>query len=399
MLLTQMTAQERRSVTSIATIMSLRMLGLLMVLPLFSLYASQLRGATPLLIGMALGAYGLTQALLQIPFGMLSDHIGRRKIITLGLLFFALGSFIAASSHTIWGILIGRALQGVGAIGSTLMAMMADLTSIEQRTKAMAIAGMTIGISFMLAMIVGPVLAAWINVPGLFFITGILSFIAIFLLFSWVPIPPAPSFHPEAEPTLVSFFKLLKTTLLLQLNAGIFILHIIFSASFIVLPITLHKLLGLQTNQQWFCYLPGVLFAFILSIPLITMAEKKQQVKNFFVGAIFILAISECLLWLFAKYLLILIVSLILFFTAFSLLEAFLPSLVSRTTPPTRKGTALGIYSCSQFLGIFTGGVTGGWLYGQFGLTSVYLFCVILTLIWVIIAVNMKIGGIYHGKR
>lgn len=399
MLPTKMTPLERRAVTSLASIMSLRMIGLFMVVPLFSLYAHQLVGATPLLIGMALGIYGLSQALLQIPFGMLSDRIGRRKIITLGLVFFALGSLIAACSHTIWGLFIGRALQGAGAIGSTLLAMIADLTRPAQRTKAMAISGMAIGFSFMMGMMIGPLLTTWHGVPGLFLITCLFSLLGILLLFVWVPTPEKVTFHPETEPDTHNFWSILKLPILRQLNAGIFILHIIFTASFIVIPISLQQTAGLAEKQQWLFYLPGILAAFAISIPLIGLAEKKHAIKTFFIAAIIVLGLGEGLFWLFSKSILISGMALLLFFAGFSLLEAFLPSLVSRTTPPQRKGTALGMYSCAQFLGIFAGGAAGGWLYGQFGLISVYLFCVILTLLWVMIAINMNIGDIYHGKR
>ena len=394
-----MTATEKRAATSLASILSLRMMGLFMVLPLFSLYATQLAGATPLLIGIAIGIYGLTQALLQVPFGMLSDHLGRRKVIVAGLLLFALGSAICALSHSIFWMMVGRALQGTGAVGSTLMAMIADLTRPEQRTKAMAIAGISIGFSFTLAMIAGPVLAAWITIPGLFWIAVLFSFIGILLLFTWVPSPKAAHWHADVEPNLHDFHSLLKMPALLKLNAGIFLLHAIFTASFVVIPISLQDLAGLHGNQQWLLYLPVLLLAFAIIIPCITIAEKKRKVKPFFVGAVLILGLAECLLWIFSKSLLISALGLLLFLSAFSLLEAFLPSLVSQTAPPSRKGTALGMYSSAQFLGIFAGGALGGWLYGQFGLTYVYLFCVILTLVWVIIAIKMNTGDLHHGKR
>ncbi len=395
----KMNPTERRAALSLSVIMSLRLLGLFMVLPLFSLYANGLSGATPLLIGLAMGVYGLSQAVLQIPFGALSDHFGRRKIITLGLILFAAGSCLAALADNIWLMIVGRALQGAGAVGSTLMAMIADLTRPEQRTKAMAIAGITIGFSFMLAMMAGPLLAAGITVPGLFWTAVGLSFLSILLLFTWVPTPTAPHFHAEVEPRIHDFFSLLKMPLLIQLNLGIFLLHVIFTASFIVIPMSLQNLAGIAGSRQWLLYLPGLLIAFAITMPCVIAAEKKQLIKPFFIGGIILLALAQILFWLFAKELWISAISLILFLTAFSLLEAFLPSLVSRAAPPSRKGTALGMYSCAQFFGIFIGGAVGGWLYGQFGLINVYLFCVILTLIWVIIAVKMNTGAIYYGKR
>lgn len=383
----RMTPIERRGATSLALIMSLRMLGLFMILPVFSLYADKLQNVTPTRIGIALGIYGLTQGLFQIPFGMLSDYVGRRKIIALGLLIFIVGSIICARSDTILTMIIGRALQGVGAVGSTIIAMIADLTREEQRTKAMAIAGMTIGVSFALAMILGPLLTNWVN---LFWLAALFGGIAIVLLYTWVPTPLKTTWHPEAEPELAYFSSLLKDPQLMRLNIGIFILHAVLTASFISLPLSLQNLAGLTGNQQWILYLPTLVIAFLLSIPFIIIAEKQRRIKSFFLGAIAVLGVGEFLLWIFANNLLISAVSLLLFFAAFSLLEAFLPSLVSRNAPSSRKGTALGIYSCSQFLGIFVGGMLGGWIYGAFGLTRVYLICVALTGLWLAIAFSMK---------
>lgn len=387
MSLEKMTAIERRASTSLAAVISLRMLGLFMILPVFSLYAAKLPGATPYLIGLAMGIYGLTQGIFQIPFGMLSDHLGRRKIITLGLIIFILGSIIAAKSGTIYGIILGRALQGMGAVGSTIMAMVADLTRPEQRTKAMAITGMTIGMSFSLAMIAGPIFTQWIN---LFWLAAIFGVVAIVLLFTWVPTPTKLSWHKETEPDITQFSSLLKMPELLRLNIGIFLLHAIFTASFVIIPFSLQNLAGLHEDQQWKLYLPTLILAFLLSIPFIVIAEKKHRLKPFFLGAIATLGVAELLLWNFAQNLLLSAASLLLFFAAFSLLEAFLPSLVSRTAPPARKGTALGIYSSSQFLGIFVGGTAGGWLYGALSLTHVYLFCVVLTGVWFAVAFGMK---------
>lgn len=382
-----MNALERRSILALSLIMALRMLGLFMVLPLFSLYASTLPDATPWLIGASLGIYGLTQALLQIPFGTLSDKIGRKKVITSGLLIFTAGSVIAAMSHTIWGLFIGRALQGAGAVGGTLLALIADLTREEQRTKAMAVAGMTIGLSFMLSIMLGPLVASWIQVNGIFWLAALFSLIAIWLLFAIVPKPERIT-HDHTSTH--SFFSLLKHQELMRLNLGIFILHAIFTASFVVIPIALQNMAHLNGQQQWFLYLPILILAFFFSVPCLLIAEKWRRVKPFFMSGILLLIVAEFLLWLFSSKLLLSAFSLLLFFTAFSLLEAFLPSLVSRTAPKTHKGTALGIYSFSQFFGIFVGGICGGWLYGTLGLTEVNLFCALLAIIWLGIAFHMK---------
>ncbi len=388
----KMNAIERRAVFSLSTILCLRMLGLFMVLPLFALYTSHLSGATPFLIGLSMGIYGLVQALLQIPFGTLSDHVGRKKIIALGLCIFAMGSMIAALSHTIWGMLLGRTLQGAGAVGSTIIALIADLTRTTQRTKAMAISGVTIGLSFSLAMVIGPISAAWIQVSGIFWLAALLSIIAIVLLFTLVPTPKPTrnNLLIKNESPSQQFLALLKHTELRRLNSGIFLLHLLFTASFVAIPISLQTLAGLNSNQQWMLYIPILIISFLSAIGCIMVAEKKHCVKPFFIGSIILIGIAEFLLWIFAHHLLLSALSLLLFFSAFSLLEAFLPSLVSRAAPPTHKGMALGIYSCSQFLGIFAGGTLGGWLYGAFGLTSIYLFCTILTLVWSAIAFNMK---------
>jgi len=385
-----MNKTERLAVLSLASIMSLRMLGLFMIIPVFSLYAAHLTGATPALIGIAMGIYGLTQGIFQIPFGMLSDHVGRKKIIALGLAIFALGSMIAALSHTMTGMIIGRALQGGGAVGSTIIALLADLTREDQRSKAMAMIGMTIGMSFTFAFILGPVLIPWLHLSGIFWLATGLSGVAILLLLFIVPQPAHVTWHADAEPELNQFSAILKHADLNRLNFGIFALHATLTASFVVIPIALHRLAGLGGQQQWLLYLPILLLSFILAVPCIVIAEKKRCLRQFFLGAIFILGLAELFLWLFARHLGLTAFSLLLFFTAFCVLEAFLPSLVSRTAPPARKGTALGIYSCAQFLGIFIGGSVGGWLYGKFGLTDVYLFCVILTILWATLAFRMK---------
>jgi MFS family permease len=390
MLSQKMTSTERRAVSSLAAIMSLRLLGLFMILPVFALYALQLTGSTPFLIGVAMGIYGLTQALFQIPFGMLSDHVGRKPIILFGLIIFIAGSVIAALSHNINTMIIGRALQGAGAVGSTIIAMIADFTSSEQRSKAMAINGMTIGFSFSLAMVLGPVFAAWLQVNGIFWLASGFSALGILILFTVVPASSHSTFHSDAEPEPAQFLKLLKEPQLLRLNLGVLILHAIFTASFVVIPIALDKLAGIPGNTQWTLYVPALIAAFVISLALIVIAEKNQRVKPFFIAGIALLGLAECFLAIWAHNKWLSGAAIILFFTAFSLLEAFLPSWVSRVAPKARKGTALGIYSCSQFLGIFVGGTLGGWLYGSISLLYVYLFCVLLALTWLPIASCMK---------
>lgn len=386
----KMTANERRAVISLSSIMGLRMVGLFMVLPVFSLYASGLYGATPALIGIAIGVYGLSQALFQIPFGALSDRFGRKPIILIGLIIFVFGSLIAAFSHSIYLMILGRALQGIGAVGSTILAMMADLTRENQRTKSMAIAGMTIGFSFSVAMFLGPMLTKWMTISHLFFVAMGLGMIAILILFSAVPTPKNSHWHRDAEPEMKGFLQLLIAPELAKLNLGIFILHAIFTASFVALPIALKEFAGLPSNQQWHFYLPGLLIAFVISMGLIGSAERKQRVKPYFLLGILLLILAESSLFLGLMNSTALLIGIVLFFTGFTLLEAFLPSLISRTAPAARKGSAMGIYSCSQFSGIFVGGFLGGWIYGQFSFSGVYIFCFALALFWFALAYFMQ---------
>ncbi|MBV9575353.1 MAG: MFS transporter [Gammaproteobacteria bacterium] len=383
----KMSATEKRAVLSLSFIMSLRMIGLFMVLPVFSLYAHGLIGATPLSIGLAMGIYGLSQAIFQIPFGALSDRFGRKPIIVLGLCIFSLGSLIAAFADSITWMIIARALQGVGAVGSTILAFIADTTREEQRTKAMAIAGITIGFSFSIAMFIGPILTKWVPINALFLLAALLGIVAIFALFSLAPAAPRPQWHRDTTPELKSFLTLFIQPELAKLNSGIFILHAIFTASFMVIPLSFS---GLSSDRQWQLYLPALLFAFIVSIFCMGFAERKQQLKHFFLGGIFTLTLAELILWFSANNWAGMMIGLSLFFAGFSLLEAFLPSLISRTAPASRKGSALGIYSCSQFFGIFVGGVLGGWLYGKFSFAGVYLFCITLSLFWFALAYFMQ---------
>jgi MFS family permease len=386
----KMTRAERLAVLSLSSIMSLRMIGLFMVLPVFSLYAYQLSGATPFLIGIAMGTYGLAQALFQIPFGALSDRFGRKPIILIGLLIFIAGSLIAGSAHSITTMIAGRSLQGVGAVGSTILAFMADLTRENQRTKSMAIAGITIGFSFSLAMFIGPILMQWLPTHYLFYLAALCGAGGIVVLYSSVPTPATISWHRDTEPELKSFKTLLVHPELAKLNSGIFILHALFTASFCVIPISLAQFAAQPANQQWKVYLPSLLLAFILSLVCIGLAERKQQIKPYFLLGISLLVLAELLLWLTPTHLHLFGLGICLFFTGFSLLEAFLPSLVSRTAPAERKGSALGIYSCAQFFGIFVGGVLGGWLYGKYSFSGVYLFCIMLALFWLILAYLMQ---------
>jgi len=385
-----MNSLEKRAVFSLSSIMGLRMIGLFMVLPVFTLYASTLTGATPTLMGIAMGIYGLAQAVFQIPFGVLSDKFTRKPVILVGLLIFILGSVLAAYSHSIYMMMMARTLQGAGAVGSTILALLADLTREEVRTKSMAITGMMIGLSFAIAMILGPLLTQWMPISDLFLLSAAFGVLAIIILGTLAPTPTSEHWHADTEPELKSFFSLLVAPKLATLNIGIFILHAIFTASFIVIPIHLLHYLDIPSSHQWHIYLPTLLIGFLISLICIGIAESKKLIKPFFLGGIATLFIAETVMLFAHSHLGLMVLGIALFLTGFSLLEAFLPSLISRTAPKSRKGSAMGIFSCAQFSGIFVGGVLGGWIYGNLGLMSVYLFSMILALFWLILDFNRK---------
>ncbi len=384
-----MTPQECRATLSLASIYAFRMLGLFMIIPILSLYTLRLAHADVFLIGLALGIYGLTQALLQIPLGMLSDRIGRKPVIIVGLLIFILGSAIAALSHGIYGVILGRALQGAGAIGSTLIALLADTTMEENRLKAMSVIGMTIGFSFMGAMVLGPLFNDWVGLSGVFWIAAGLGLMSLLLL-RVVPTLAIHPLHQDCEPVISQFKTVLKMPELLRLNCGIFILHAMLMALFIVIPMALVGDLGFREDEQWMVYLPVLLAAAVFMVPFVILAEVKKVMKPVFVGAIFAIVVAEVLLWQFHQTILSLSLILCLFFTAFTLLEAILPSLVSKIAPKQSKGTAMGIYSTSQFLGVFFGGSLGGVLFNAYGQSGVLLFCAAMGFVWLVVASSMK---------
>ncbi|CAN5345861.1 MFS transporter [soil metagenome] len=389
-----MNSTERKIVLALASILSFRMLGLFMILPVFALYADTLHGVTPTLLGLAMGIYGLTQALLQLPFGTLSDFFGRKPVIVFGLVIFAIGSAIAAMSDSITGVIIGRALQGAGAIGSVIMALVADLTKEQHRPMAMAFLGMSIGISFISAMALGPLLNSWISVAGIFWVTAGLALLGILVLVSCVPDPSdlqtnTPHDREEtktaAQPiskALQQLYLLFQNRTLLQLNFGIFTLHIILTAIFVVIPPLLKNTVNLPGNQQWYLFLPVIIISFLIALPFLVIAEKKRQMKIIYLGAIMVLGISQLLLWQYHNSLFPVAINLLLFFAAFTLLEACLPSLVAKFAPATSRGSAMGMFSCSQFLGIFVGGTVAGWLSSYGGSHNVFLMCGIMACIW-----------------
>ncbi|WPO46907.1 MFS transporter [Pseudomonas sp. S1Bt23] len=386
----RMSGAETRAASGLALVFAFRMLGMFMVLPVLATYGMDLAGATPALIGLAIGAYGLTQAIFQIPFGIISDRIGRRPVIYLGLIVFALGSVLAANADSIWGVIAGRILQGAGAISAAVMALLSDLTREQHRTKAMAMIGMTIGLSFAVAMVAGPLLTRAFGLPGLFFATGGMALLGIFIVAFMVPHSTGPLQHRESGVARQALLPTLKHPDLLRLDLGIFVLHAMLMSSFVALPLALVEKAGLPKEQHWWVYLTALLISFFAMIPFIIYGEKKRKMKRVLLGAVSTLLLTELFFWEFGDSLQALVIGTVVFFTAFNLMEASLPSLISKVSPAGGKGTAMGVYSTSQFLGSALGGILGGWLFQHGGLSVVFLGCAGLAALWLAFAVTMR---------
>lgn len=392
--ITSMTPTERRAVITLSTIFGVRMFGLFMILPVFTLYArDEYTGYTVTLAGLALGIYGLTQALLQIPFGMVSDRVGRKPVIAAGLLIFILGGIVAAVSDSMTGVIVGRALQGAGAIAAATMALLADLTREEHRTKAMATFGVSIGMVFMIALMAGPAAGHVTGLSGLFWISAALGLMGIVLLYFAVPTPGEISFHRDTETSPGQFIHVLRNTQLLRLDMGIFVLHLTLMASWIALPMTLRDGGGLVPAQHWPVYVLVMALSIVLMVPFVILAEKYRRTKPVFLGAVLALGLCQFALFGYHQGLAFIVAMMVVFFTAFNVLEASLPSLVSRLAPPDKKGTALGVYSTSQFLGAFVGGLAGGWLFDSYGAPAVFAFCAAVVGVWFLAAASMKNAG------
>ena len=384
-----MSAMEKRATVSLASIYALRMLGLFMLLPVMSLFTEQMPGSTPTLVGLTMGIYGLTQAVLQIPFGLLSDKFKRKTVIIVGLVLFVIGSVVAALAQDIYEVLLGRALQGCGAISAAVMALLADLTQEVHRTKAMATIGASIAVSFGVAITLGPIIAEYFGISGIFWMIAFLAAMAILVMQFIVPNPEKISVHREAEYIPSQFSSVITNPELLRLNYGIFALHLILMASFVVVPLQLRDA-GLSSGHHWWVYLPVLVTSMAMIIPFVIIAEKKRRMKPVFLGAILLILVANLGLGFFHGQLTGLIVCLWVFFCGFNLLEATLPSLISKTAPGDLKGTAMGIYSSAQFIGAFLGGAAGGWFYGHYGVVSVFWFSVVIAVSWLLIAVFMS---------
>ena len=379
---------EKRAAVSLALVFGLRMLGLFMIMPVFAIYGQDLEGYSPLWVGIAIGAYGLTQACLQIPMGMLSDRYGRKLIILIGLIIFCIGSLVAASSDSVIGVTIGRAIQGMGAIASTILALAADVTRDEQRPKVMAIIGMCIGLSFAVSLIVGPIIVESIGLSGLFQLTSGLAVIGMLVVLFIVPntITKAPKGDTRAAPELIK--DMLKDGQLLRLDVGIFVLHLVLTSVFVVLPLMLINL-DFDTIDHWHLYFPTLMISFFLMIPLIIIGAKRESMKQIYRLALLMLASSLVMMFVLQHSFIGLFIAVVVFFTAFNYLEASLPSLIAKFAPAGQKGTAMGIYSSSQFFGAFWGGILGGICYQYLGLLGVFVTSTLLVILWWVFSAGM----------
>ena len=383
-----MNPTELRAGLSLAGVFGLRMLGLFFILPVLAVHAPQIEGGADLtLVGLALGAYGLAQGILQIPFGAASDRWGRKPVLYVGLAIFAAGSFLGCIADDIWTMIGARTLQGAGAISSVAMALAADLTREQNRAKVMAMIGSTIGLMFALSLVGAPLLYRAIGMDGLFALTGLLCLAAMAVVKFQVPEPPPQPRAPGGAAGSVRAAVL--DAELVRLNAGIFILHVVLYAMFVVVPPLVVRG-GLALPEHWKIYLPVILGSFLLMIPAILYADRRNQSKPVLIGAVALLLVAEAALAAFGGGLELLALLMLAFFVAFNVLEALLPSLVSRAAPAQGRGTAIGVYNTTQTLGVFFGGLLGGWVAAHHGTTGVFALCAVLAAVWLVLAVGMR---------
>lgn len=383
-----MNALERRSTFALSSIFALRMLGLFMIIPVFAIEGQSYQYATPGLIGLAVGVYGLSQAILQIPFSLWADRFSRKPLIILGLLLFAIGGAVAALSHTIYGVIIGRAIAGAGAVSAVVMALLADVTREEYRTKAMATMGMSIGLSFVVAFSVGPWLTSLVGISGLFWVTTIMGLLAIAML---VFVPKTTRHHRSFQHGYLHQLKhVLSMGDLNRLHISVFSLHLLLTAMFIYVPSQLINFAHIPLSQHGWVYLPllviGVLFAF----PSIILAEKYRKMRGIFLTAILgvIIGLAVLIFGFISKY--ILLLGLGFFFVAFNVMEALLPSWLSKIAPIQSKATAMGVNASAQFLGAFVGGTLGGQLMKLHDTSVGWGILCVIALIWLIVSFSLR---------
>ena len=378
---------EKRTAVSLASVFAIRMLGLFMLMPIMAIYGQSLEGVSPLWIGLAIGAYGLTQAAFQIPMGWLSDKYGRRRIIVLGLVIFAIGSVIAGLAEDIVTVTIGRAIQGMGAIASAVLALAADVTREEQRPKVMAVIGMCIGLSFSVALVLGPMVAESFGLSGVFYLTAVLAIAGIVVVLTLVPNSVTKAKSGEITASSSQLFTMMCNRQLLRLDFGVLVLHLMMTSMFIAIPV-LFSNSGFLVSDHWVAYLPILLLSFVFMVPMLIIAAKKGQEKQFFLVAIVMLIMASVGLAIQTDFTTI-IAMLFVFFIGFNFLEASLPAHVSRISPAGQKGTAMGVYSSSQFLGAFFGGITGGYVAETFGFSYLFASNAALALLWFVFASGM----------
>lgn len=384
-----MNSTEKRAALTLSSVFALRMLGLFMLLPVFALVGQNLTGFTPALIGFAIGAYGLTQAIFQIPFGWMSDRFGRKPVILFGLVLFAIGSLVAAFSDSIYGVIVGRLLQGCGAIASAIMALAADLSRDEQRTKIMASIGMSIGAAFALAMIIGPGLTELVGLSGLFMVIAVLALLAMLVIYFLTPNPDTQFVQRDAIATRGEFSRIFKDRQLMRLNFGIFTLHFLLTSFFVAFPNRLAGL-GVELAEHSWIYLLTMVAAVVLMLPMIIIAEKKRQHARVMLVGVLLIAAVQFSFGMFSFPLTMVIIAMIIYFTGFNLMEALLPSMISRIAPLSGKGTALGVYSTSQFAGAFLGGPVAGLIIQYQGMDGVYLAGAIMAMLWALLLLGLK---------
>ena len=383
-----MNALERRSTFALSSIFALRMLGLFMIVPVFSVAGQSYQYATPALIGLAVGVYGLTQAILQIPFSLIADRFSRKPLIILGLLLFALGGAVAAMSDTIYGVIIGRAIAGGGAVSAVVMALLADVTREENRTKAMATMGMSIGVSFMVAFSLGPWLTTLVGISGLFWVTTIMGLLAIFMLFM---VPSTTRHHKNFQQGYFNQLKqVLKMKDLNRLHISVFALHLLLTAMFIYVPSQLIEFADIPLAKHGLIYLPLLVISLLFAFPSIILAEKYRKMRGIFLTAIagIIAGLAVMIFGFESKY--ILLLGLGLFFIAFNVMEALLPSWLSKAAPIQSKATAMGVNASGQFLGAFCGGILGGQLNMLGNTTLGWSILTAIALVWLVISFGLS---------